>query len=147
MAYRGRYKPKNPDKYVGDPTDIIYRSSWERAVFKWCDEKDEIVSWSSETVVIPYRCKTDGKIHRYFVDLLIKFNNGKTILVEIKPHAQTQEPKTPKRKTRRYYAECLTWAKNKSKWEAAEEWALDRGIEFHIWTEKALAKLGILILG
>ena len=26
---KGRYKPINPSKYKGNPTNIIYRSSWE----------------------------------------------------------------------------------------------------------------------
>ncbi|NDB85179.1 MAG: head completion protein, partial [Alphaproteobacteria bacterium] len=29
MAYKGKFNPKNPNKYKGDPTNIIYRSRWE----------------------------------------------------------------------------------------------------------------------
>ena len=34
-----------------------------------------------------------------FVAVKVKFKNGKTILVEIKPESQTQPPKQPKRKS------------------------------------------------
>ena len=30
MSYKGYFKPKNPKKYKGDPTNIIYRSLWEK---------------------------------------------------------------------------------------------------------------------
>ena len=46
---KGRFKPKNPKKYKGDPSNIIFRSSWERDVMNWCDKNEKIVSkWSSE---------------------------------------------------------------------------------------------------
>ncbi len=146
MSYKGKFRPKNPSKYHGDTNDIVYRSLWERNTFRWCDERPEVETWTSESVVIPYYCPTDRKMHRYYVDLLIRFTNGTTILVEIKPHKQTIEPTPPQKRTRRYIAECYTWAKNQAKWDAAEEWAKDRGIEFHIWTEKSLATLGISVL-
>ena len=148
MSYKGRYTPKNPQKYRGDTNDIIFRSLWERGTFKWCDTNDDILQWSSETIVIPYHCKTDGKMHRYFVDLWIKFKSGKEVLVEIKPKKQVEQPKAPpsKRITRRYLAECLQYTKNRSKWEAAASYAKDRGWEFNVWTEIQLAKLGITII-
>ena len=27
MAYKGKFKPDRPEKYKGDPTKIVYRSS------------------------------------------------------------------------------------------------------------------------
>ena len=29
MAYKGKFNPIHPDKYKGDPSNIIYRSLWE----------------------------------------------------------------------------------------------------------------------
>ena len=29
-SYSGKFKPSYPGKYKGDPTNIIYRSLWER---------------------------------------------------------------------------------------------------------------------
>lgn len=146
MTYRGKYSPKNPAKYRGDPTNIVYRSLWERQTFRWLDECSDVKSWASEEVIIPYRCKTDGRIHRYFVDLKIEFTNGKTMLVEIKPKKETLPPKNPGRKTKRYITEVMTYAKNISKWEAAKEFAADRGWSFEVWHEDVLKDLGIVIL-
>ena len=144
--YSGKFKPNNIDKYRGDHTKIKYRSMWERQVFRWCDTKDVVVKWSSEEDVIPYRCKTDGKMHRYFIDLKITFNNGDTYLIEIKPKAQTLEPKIRSRKTKKYLKEVLTYGKNISKWEAAQKWCNARGYKFAIWTEIEIKALGIKLL-
>lgn len=146
MTYKGKYSPKNPAKYRGDPTNVVYRSLWERQTFRWLDESSAIKSWSSEEIVIPYRCKTDGRIHRYFVDLRIDLINGQTLLVEIKPKKETQPPKNPGRKTKRYITEVMTYAKNISKWEAATNYAADRGWKFEIWHEDILKGMGIMIL-
>ena len=144
MAYKGHYKIKHPEKYEGDPNTVVYRSLWERYTFKWCDHNPDIKSWSSEEVVIPYLYEVDKKYHRYFVDLKITFNDGKTILVEIKPHAQTAPPKKPSRRTKRYINEGYTYIKNRNKWDAAAEFCENRGWHFEIWTEKYLTEKGIL---
>ena len=146
MSYKGKWRPKNREKYDGDPTRITYRSLWERQAFKWCDQNPKIKSWSSESVGVPYRLMTDGKMHRYFVDLKITFTNGKTVLVEIKPKKQTKPPKKPTRKTRRHLKEVRTYAMNISKWSFAEEYAKDRGWEFQVWTEDTLKDLGIKLI-
>jgi hypothetical protein len=116
---------------------------WERNCFAWCDDNSEIKEWSSEEIVVPYFYDVDKKYHRYFVDLKITFNNGKTILVEIKPEKEVQLPKRPD-KSQRYLNEALTYVKNQNKWKAASEFAKDRGWTFEIWTEKTLQNMGIL---
>lgn len=137
--YQGKYTPKNTAKYVGDPTNIIYRSSWELKFMVWCDTNPSIIKWSSETTVIPYICPTDNRPHRYFVDFKIQVREAsgrtKTYLVEIKPDIQTRPPATPTRKTKRYIAEVMTWGKNEAKWNAAISYCKDRGYEFKIITE------------
>ena len=106
------------------------------------DREPTVVEWSSEEFFIPYRCRTDNKIHRYFPDFKIKWRkkDGKSVVqvVEIKPKSQTVPPNKPPRMNKRYLNEALTYAKNKSKWEYAEEWCKDRGYEFVIMTEKEL---------
>ena len=116
---------------------------WERHCFKWCDEQSDVISWSSEEVVVPYLYEVDKKYHRYFVDLKITFKNKKTILVEIKPDKETRPPKNPGKKTKRYITEGLTYVKNMNKWKAAKNYANDRNWEFQIWTENTLDKMGI----
>ena len=137
MAYKGKWRPKNIEKYEGNPSKIVYRSLWERQAFKWCDSNPSVVKWSSEEVVVPYISKTDGKRHRYFVDLKITYDTGKTILVEIKPKAQTKPPKKRKR-TSRYLYEIKTWGVNQAKWEAADAVCKRNGWKFIILTEDHL---------
>lgn len=135
MFHKRKFSPIFPEKYSGDPTNIIMRSSWETKFANWCDKNPSIVKWSSEETIIPYRCPTDNNIHRYFVDFKIVTNQGKTFLVEIKPSIQTQPPKFPGKKTQKYLVESMTFMKNQAKWKAATEYAKDRGWEFKIITE------------
>lgn len=137
--YQGFFKPKNPIKYLGDPTNIIYRSSWELKFFNWCDSNSDVLAYSSEEIVVPYICPTDNKPHRYFVDALVKIKSkeGKvnTYLIEIKPSKQTDIPVYKGRKTKRYLIESAIFIKNQAKWKAAEEYASKRGWKFILLTE------------
>ena len=142
MVYSGLYKAKNTTKYKGDHTNIVYRSLWEKSVFQWCDKNPKVKQWSSEETIIPYYYEVDKKYHRYFVDMKIVFDD-KILLVEIKPEKETKPPEGPKR-TKRYVAEGLTYVKNMNKWEAANEYAKDRGWEFQVWTEKTLQEMKLL---
>jgi hypothetical protein len=141
-TYKGKFSPNNPKKYKGDPTNIIYRSLWERKVMVWLDENQNIIEWSSEEIAIPYRSPMDGRIHRYFADFVVKAKmpdgSIKTLMLEVKPLAQTKEPKKQSKKTKRYITEVTTWAVNQQKWRMAEEYCLDRGWEFKLVTEKEL---------
>ena len=146
MAYRGKYRVMNAEKYEGDHTRVQYRSLWERQVFRWLDNNSNVIKWSSEEVIVPYRCKTDNKMHRYFVDIKVQFKGGVTYLIEIKPKKETMPPKVREKKTRGYLMEVMTYAKNISKWESATEYAKDRGWIFEIWTEDTIKSLGIKLL-
>ena len=42
-AYKGLFKPLNPQKYKGNHKNIIYRSSWEKRFMGYCDKKKEII--------------------------------------------------------------------------------------------------------
>jgi hypothetical protein len=136
-----RWTPMNPQKYEGDPTNIICRSSWEVKFFNWCDSNPLVLSYSSEEVVVPYRCPTDDKLHRYFVDAKIKLANKngppKTYLIEIKPMEQCEPPKMGKNR-QRYITEAMTFVKNQAKWKAATQYAIERGWEFKVLTQKDL---------
>jgi hypothetical protein len=146
MAYSGKYNVKNKSKYMGDVTNVVYRSLWERRVMVFFDKNDTILEWSSEEVVIPYISKLDGKRHRYFVDFKVKFRDVrdgiiKTALVEVKPKKQTLPPKIKKRRTKRYLNEVKTWVTNQSKWEYAIEYCKERDWQWWLWTEDTLDKL------
>lgn len=143
---QGVFSPKNPAKYRGDPTKIIYRSSWERKFMDYCDKKSSIVEWSSETTVVPYKFDMDGRLHRYFVDfkITVEETEGKrqTYLVEIKPEKKTKPPKQPKRKTKNFLYETMDYIKNQNKWDAAKKYAEKRGWKFLVLTEKELGVKG-----
>ena len=142
MAYKGKYQPSYPQKYKGDPTNIIYRSLWERKFMVYCDNNQNILEWGSEEIVVPYRSPLDNRYHRYFPDFYIKVKESsgkiKKMIIEIKPQKQCVEPKVQKRKTKAYIYEVVEYAKNQAKWKAAEEWCLDRGYEFKVLTENEL---------
>ena len=142
MAYSGLFRPKNPKKYVGDPNNIVYRSSWECRVMDWLDRNRDIISWASEELIVPYISPIDNRVHRYFPDFLVKVRNKegqlKTLMIEVKPKKQTQPPIQQRRVTKQYITEVTTWGVNQAKWKAAEEYCLDRGWQFKIMTEEHL---------
>ena len=147
--YQGKFIPKNPLKYRGDLTDIVYRSSWELKFCKWADSHPSVLEWSSEETVIPYFLPIDGKYHRYFVDFRIKVRRTDgTVwehLVEIKPKNQCVEPKPPKRMTRSFADRVKTYVKNTCKWKAAKLFCdglkmKGRGIDFIILKEQTYMK-------
>jgi len=141
---QGRYVLKNPSKYEGDPTNVIYRSSWERRFMIFLDNHDSIISWSSEEIVVPYYWEFDMKMHRYFPDFLVtmKTNQGVVrMMIEIKPYSQTIAPvKTGRKRERTFLMEVETYTKNIAKWKAAEQYCKERGWLFRIITEKELFK-------
>ena len=142
MSYKGKYKPRCPKKYKGNPTKIIYRSSWELKFMRYCDSNQNILEWGSEEFCLPYKSPLDNRVHRYFPDFYIKVREStgiiKQMIIEVKPKRQCMEPKKPKRKTRGYIYEVREYVKNQAKWKAAEEYCIDRGFEFKILTENEL---------
>ena len=148
MAYKGRFKPLNEEKYVSNGKQLIYRSGLERTFMRFLDTNTNVIQWAYEPFSIPYKCNTDGQRHNYWPDFLIqvkkKDNEISTILIEIKCLKETKPPvkqltKTTKKPTRRYFRECFNFAKNSAKWEAANKFAEKRGWTFKIITDKELA--------
>ena len=142
MSYKGRYSPSYPRKYKGNPSNIIYRSLWERKFMVYCDLNQNILEWGSEEIVIPYRSPIDNRVHRYFPDFYVKLKEttGKTkkYIIEVKPKRQSKPPSRPKRQTKGYLREVYEYARNQAKWEAASDYCKDRLYEFKIMTEDEL---------
>lgn len=137
---QGLYKPKNPEKYVGKGIPV-YRSGWELKFFRWCDFNNNVLEWASESIIIPYLNKADGKVHRYYTDGVIAIKEGENIvkyIVEIKPSSQVQPPSPGKKKQSTVIYENYRYVQNMSKWEAARKWCLKKGYKFIILTEKEL---------
>ena len=142
MSYKGKFRPKFPNKYKGDHTNIIYRSLWERNCMVYFDQNPSVLKWSSEEVIVPYKSPIDGRWHRYFPDFLIRVRNKEgmteTIMIEVKPLKETREPKKRSRVTKQYLYEVRTWGINNAKWKAAKDYCADRKWKFMIITEKEL---------
>lgn len=140
MAYKSKYTPENPQKYVGNVQNIICRSNWERKMCKYLDLNQNVLKWASEEFSIPYYSHVDEKWRRYFPDFLCeirsKNNQVETYLIEVKPLKQTKEPK--KKSSKKYLAEMARYSINKSKWEAAEKLCDENDWIFKIITEKEL---------
>jgi len=137
-TYKGIYRPTNPKKYAGDPTRIVYRSNWERKFMVYCDRNEDIIYWASEELAIPYVNPIDRKVHRYYPDFIIKTKKGKRYMIEIKPSAQTKKPRPKTKKSKAFMRESLEYIKNVAKWQAADTYCNDNGLEFKIFTEKEL---------
>jgi hypothetical protein len=136
-GHKGKYSPKNPSKYKGNPLGIVYRSSWELKMFNYMDRNPDVEWWSSEECVVPYKSPVDGKYHRYFPDIVFKRTDGKIFMVEIKPLKQTQEP-VKRKLTKQYVNEVMTYSINQAKWNAASEYCRKKGWEFKVITEKEI---------
>ena len=136
---QGIYKPRHPDKYIGNVENICYRSSWEYKCFKWLDESPKIIRWNSEEVVVNYLSKLDGRVHKYFVDLYfeVKGKDGKVnkFLAEVKPYTQTIKPVEGKNKNT-YLNACITYQRNQDKWKYCREFAKSKGLNFVLLTER-----------
>jgi hypothetical protein len=139
--HQGFFHPRNPEKYAGDPNNIIYRSLWEFKFMRYCDQNPNIIKYGSEEIAIPYYNPIKKRVCNYYPDFIIMVENNankKTYLIEVKPKKQTVPPKKGKRVTKSYIYESQAYEVNQSKWNAAREWCQDRLIEFKIITEDEL---------
>jgi hypothetical protein len=130
---QGKFSLKNPDKYMGNKTPT-YRSSWEFAFMKFCDEHPHVSKWASEAVKIPYRNPLTGKQTIYVPDFFIAYADAKgkqhVELIEVKPENQTLREKVGRSR-----ANQAAWIVNQAKWEAANAWCKQKGIRFRIVNE------------
>jgi hypothetical protein len=137
---KGRFIAKNPQKYLGNPGNIIFRSSWELKLFQWLDRTPAVMQWASEEFSIPYLSPVDNSVHQYYPDALViykdKFGNLKKEIVEIKPYKETVL--TPKATDRDKMALII----NTAKWKAAARFAELQGMTFRVITEKSMFSNG-----
>jgi hypothetical protein len=145
---QGYFIPKNPQKYIGDLTKIIFRSSWEYNFLYYCDRNDLILKWSSEPFHIKYISPLDGKEHKYFVDFYIEYisnENDKLVkkaLVEIKPKNKLKKPEPPKTKNKKslknFEIQYKEWLVLESKIQYAKKFCQINNLEYIIVTEEFL---------
>lgn len=144
--YGGDFTPSNPDKYVGDVNDIVFRSKWEYKFCYYCDIEDRIKKWSCENVKIPYDAMSKGEYvsKTYTPDFWIQVKelNGELVeyIIEVKPQKKLEEPEEPKTQTikslQNYEYRLREYVQNLNKWEAAEKYCEKRGMKFHLLTER-----------
>lgn len=127
---------------MGDPDNVVYRSSWEKKCFIHFDHASYIEKWVSEDYPIPYISPKDGRWHRYFPDFVIitrnKEGEKQVTIIEVKPEKEKYPPKRQGKKKSRYLKEAMTYEVNIKKWEAAREYCEKRGWKFIILTEKQI---------
>lgn len=144
--HNGYYKIQNPHKYMGNPVDIVYRSSWEYKFMIYCDLTAGVLKWGSEVFRIPY-IDYMGKNRIYIPDFYLEtrdmINDGlmNRFLVEIKPDKETHEPIIPignisEKKLKNLQYDIGVWQKNKYKWTYTIVWCNARDIKFWLLTEK-----------
>jgi len=144
---QGIFKPVNHKKCL-NKTDVVYRSFLEARLMKLLDKNSNVIEWSSEQVIIPYKhpqkSKMEGKpvYARYFVDFFIHLKVGDKsvkLIAEVKPEKQTSKPTLHgNKKQSTIIYENLQWAINSAKWEAAKKYAEQKNMEFMIITEKTI---------
>lgn len=136
MANKGRFIPKFPDKYAGDPTKIFFRSSWELSLMKRLDGSAAVLKWGSEEVRIPYLKPTDNRVHYYFPDFVVfyrdKMGAVQKEILEVKPLKEALAEKA------KNDYDKISLAINIAKWKAAEAFAAKHGMKFRVITEKSM---------
>lgn len=167
---KGFYKIQNVQKYIGNPSECIYRSSWELKFMIFCDYNENIKKWGSETAEIQYYLPNDHReleIHRYYPDFYIEKSNPKDTndyrkyFLELKPYKEYKpdivrfnegkyefiplsDGKSLKAHENWQY-QAKTFEKNMAKWQAADAWCRKRGMQFKIAHEKILADWGVIV--
>ena len=134
---QGKFIPQNPNKYKGDVKNIVFRSSYEKKFMRFCDLNPDITEWGSEEFYIPYFNPIKKKTTKYYPDFFIKIR-GKTFIIEVKPKRYVKRPETPKRKTKKYFAEVEQFLVNQEKWKAANAFCEKNNLTFKIITETDL---------
>jgi len=168
-SHQGYFHIKNKEKYVGNTSLIIYRSSWEFSFCKWCDASPSVIRWSSEPTRVPYadriskldECRKLGLDPNnprnwvtkfYNVDFWLEIDKGGTIekwFIEIKPKHKLKKPVPPPsnatlKEQKRFNILAKEYIINESKWQSMNDWAKKNNSKFYIFTEEIMSKLGIL---
>ena len=137
---RGKFVPKNPQKYIGNKTPT-YRSSWEWSFMTFCDTHPSIQRWASEAISIPYRDPLTNRQTIYVPDFFIQYVDkaGSMLveLIEVKPRNQSALESVGKSKYNQ-----AQYVKNQAKWQAAQIWCKRQGIKFRVLSEGDLFHQG-----
>lgn len=137
---QGYYVCKHPEKYVGDLSNVVFRSSWEFKFMRWCDNTPAVRRFSSEPMCIPYMDPIDHRVHDYFIDFWVEIadENGKLNrwLIEVKPERHLVIPNEPKNQTakslKNHIDQVKRVMKNLAKFHAARNFAKMQNMQFGV---------------
>jgi hypothetical protein len=136
---QGFYEVRNSQKYVGNGKPK-FRSGWEMTFMMFLDSNDNVISWASEPVRIPYRNPLTGKMTMYVPDFIVTYRGPKETvraeLIEIKPKKQSLIESKMKDRDKAIVAV------NYAKWHAATLWAKQNGLTFRVITEEQIFHQG-----
>jgi hypothetical protein len=137
---QSQYRVKNPEKYIGNKTPY-FRSSWEFAFMRFCDEHPSVLKWANEAIKIPYRNPFTGKYTVYVPDFFISYIDGNNRqhneLIEVKPLNQTSVKEAKNNRLNQAHA-----ALNEAKWAAANLWCKQNNVVFRVVNENDIFHQG-----
>ena len=153
-CHSDQYHLVNPDKYMDGLPDPVYKSDWERKVFVFCDCNPFVTRWGYEPFAISYFSPVQQKMSIYKPDIYVEcqYDDGtkEKWLMEIKPVAYSIMPKAPKpvvegatakqlmahhKKDLAYQRKSMDVITNYAKWEAAEQWCQNHGVNWMVLNE------------
>jgi hypothetical protein len=147
---QGLYVVKNPDKYMGDLRNVIFRSSYEQKLNIDLDTDSNVIRWCAEPpfLQIKYWDELKKKFRTYHLDyFVVKMVNGveMKLMIEVKPSKKLVKPLPPKVRTllsmKSYQYRMAEWINIHSKRKACEELAKKMGWTYLFVTEKTINKL------
>lgn len=115
---------------------LHYRSGWELDCYKILENSFAVKQYFVEPFPIPYLF--GGVVKNYWPDILVVFidddpQKPSRALIEVKPLDQC-----PNKDGK---AETFDQARNDAKWQAADNFSRQKGMEFVVWTERSIIKL------
>lgn len=135
---QGKYIVENPEKYLGDPDKVTYRSSWELFFNQYVDRSPHVLKWSSEQLQIHYYHPFYKKMRTYYPDYFVEYKDKDGVIhreiIEIKPENQIFLSSRPSKDQK------ITHMINMSKWSACKQFCEEHKIVFRLCTEKQLFK-------
>ena len=166
-THQGYYKCQHPEKYIGNPQLIIYRSGYELTFCRWCDFSPSILRWSSEPMKVPYANKVsklaecqkynlnpndpkNWEIKNYNLDFWCEIKKDENTVekwfVEIKPSSELKKPIPPDKNAplkvqRKFVNEAKRYLINEEKFKSLNAWAEKSGGKFYVFTEIQLSKM------
>lgn len=153
-CHSDKYVLANPDKYMESLPEPVYKSDWERKIFAFCDYNPFVTRWGYEPFAISYFSPVKQRMSIYKPDIYVEcqYNDGtkEKWLMEIKPVAYSVMPKAPKavqegatakqilnfqKRDLAYQRKSMDVITNYAKWEAAEKWCQNHGVNWIVLNE------------